>query len=231
MSAAAQFMEVANATAALAQRNPAYISYRVHGTVHVKRGERDFERVVVYRTADGRAVVKAGTGAGKAGAAEPLPPDFDALAKFDVKGFVHADGVLDMHIVNLKALQYNVSSQADTVARSLKDYEVSVVDDAPPGQVHLHLHGTPAFFKINERWIDDVWYDAASHVPTRIVWGGANEFVLDTRYSVASGAWLVKSVDIRKTLHPWFVGSSPFSAHCDFDDYRTGADESAVAPA
>ncbi len=135
-----------------------------------------------------------------------------------------------MRIFNIDPLRYDLSSHADVVARSLRDYAVTYVQDpapeipggAPqtPAQTHLHLHATPAYFKYHDWWLSDVWYDPATLVPSRIVWGGANQRVLDLRYALVDGAWLVRTLTLTETMRPLGLWHSEFALRCDYDGYR-----------
>src|ERR1700736_6607872 len=87
LSAPEAFMAVANATAAVVQKAPPYVTYRVHGTVHFFKGDGAVDRTVTVRTSDGDAGVH-DEPSGKDVLAPPFPapPNFDALSTFELKG-------------------------------------------------------------------------------------------------------------------------------------------------
>jgi hypothetical protein len=107
------FMAVANATAAIVQRAPAYITYRVSGTVHYRRADAAISRVVTVRTVDGDAIVHdERTGRDEFRPPFPAPPTFDALAHWRLEGTWSADDQpdaprdVDLRVINIEPLRY-----------------------------------------------------------------------------------------------------------------------------
>jgi len=212
-------MAVANATAAIVQKAPPYVTYRVRGTVHFFKGDGTIDRTVTVRTSNGDTV-----------APFPAPPNFDALSTFELKGQwrarrTHSSGRglvrdTDVHVVNVTPLRYaSVASRADAVGRSVRGYAVTYAGEADADGVHLHFEPGAAYFREHTQWLHDVWYDPATLLPTRIVWNGNNNMVLDARYAAVNGAWLLKSIDFGRVFYPP-LGRIAAAFHGDYTDYR-----------
>ena len=213
LSAPEAFMAVANATAAIVEKAPPFVTYHVHGLFRAA-GESTVDRTVVTRSDDGVAVVHDDeSGKDELRPAFPAPPTFDALASFKLSGEVtltvgggkgkHRDG--DMRIVNIHPLHYVTGpSQADAVARSIKGYVVTYAPDATTELGHLHLERN-ALMK-DAHWMRDVWYDPATLIPSRVVWGGPNDFTLDARYQTVEGHWMMRTISASAVYHTpmWF---------------------------
>jgi hypothetical protein len=227
LSAVEAFMAVANATAAIVGKAPAYVTYHVHGTVHIA-GDDTIDRTVVVRSDDGMSIVHDdATGKDELRPAFPAPPTFDALANFKLTGEItlrakpqngkRRDG--DMKIVNIRPLHYEASpSHADAVARSVKGYVVTYAADATPEAGHIHLERN-ALMK-DRHWLRDVWYDPATMVPTRVVWGGPDDFFLDARYATVDGHWLLRTIAATETVHaPLWLGRMTVSIGGDYGAY------------
>lgn len=219
-------MAVANATAAIVQKAPPYVSYRISGTVHYGRAETAVARDVVVQTADGDAVVRDEASGGETLRPPfPAPPTFDALAHWRLEGTWSTSDV-DLRVVNIEPLRFGpVVSSADAVARGVRGYRIAY---GPPDgtQEHLHLDPTPEYFRGTPRtaWLTDVWYDPATRVPSRIVCAGNEGFALDARYATVDGVWLLRSLRVAQVFHEalgvirigaWFSG--------EYGDYRFSA--------
>ena len=220
-------MAVANATAAVVQHAPPYVTYHVHGVLHAS-GETTVDRTVVVRSDDGISIVRdEQTGKDVLRPAFPAPPTFDALAQFTLAGQISltlggkgSSREGDMRITNIHPLHYETtSSGADAVARSVKGYVVSFAPDATPALGHLHLERN-ALMK-ESKWLRDLWYDPATLIPTRIVWGGANAFELDARYQTLDNHWLLRTISASAVFHaPMWLGRMSVSISGAYDAYR-----------
>lgn len=229
MNAVDTFMAVANATAAIVERAPAYVTYRVHETVRAA-GTGEFDRTVTVRTIDGVAIVKNDTtGKDEIRTPFPAPPTFDELAKFKLSGQIVIGGghgkearTGDMRIENIEPLRYSdAATRADAVARSIKGYAVTFADDATPALGHLHLEPTSAFRATGVRhWLRDVWYDSTTLIPSRIVSGGIDDFELDAHYGTVNGTWLLQRISVAATFHaPLWLGRMTVGLAGDYADY------------
>jgi hypothetical protein len=227
LSAPEAFMAVANATAAIVQKAPPYVTYHVHAVVHAA-GESTVDRTVIVRSDDGVSVVHDdASGKDVLRPAFPAPPTFDALAKFKLQGEItikaggdktaRRDG--DMRITNIRPLRYETPvSTADAVARSVKGYVISYAPDATPALGHLHLERN-ALMK-EKFWLRDVWYDPATLIPTRVLWGGHDDFMLDAQYQTVEGHWLLRAITAANTYHaPMWLGRLSVAIGSTYDGY------------
>ncbi|HZX67284.1 MAG TPA: hypothetical protein VFE70_00295 [Candidatus Elarobacter sp.] len=236
------FMAVANATAAIIEKAPPYITYRVHGVVHMANGDADIDRTVSVRTEDGDAVIHdEKTGKDVLKPPFPAPPTFDALSEFQLAGtFTLSLGGsggskrdVDLRVVNIVPLHYTpVATKADAIAVSVRGYAITYAADSTPGLTHLHCE--PGAQKLKgKHWLRDVWYDSATMIPSRIVYGGQNDLMLDTRYTTVDGVWLLQSIAVSAVLHaPLWIGRTTLAFHGDYADYRfaTSAPDERLVP-
>ncbi len=226
LSAPEAFMAVSNATAAIVQKAPPYVTCRVHGIVQAA-GQGTSERTITVRTDDGIAIVRDETGKEELRPAFPASPTFDALAQFELHGQItiatgkgpHRTG--DMRITNVHPLHYEAGpTHTDAVARAVKGYVVAYAADATPALGHLHLERNAAFGP-GDKWLRDVWYDGASLIPTRVVWGGNSDFMLDARYQSVAGHWLLASLNAGAVVHaPLWLGRMTIALDNDFSGYE-----------
>lgn len=226
LSPADAFIAVANATAAIVEKAPPYVTYHVRGTFHAA-GEGTADRTVTVRTDDGLSIVH-DDASGKDELRPPFPasPAFDALSSFTLNGQItisngkgpHHDG--DMRITNVHPLHYeSVASRADAVSRSIKGYVVTYADDATPALGHIHLERNAAMH--DRKWLRDVWYDPATLLPSRIVWGGENDFTLDTHYQIVADHWLLSTITASEIVHaPFWLGRMSIFISGSYDGYQ-----------
>ncbi|MDQ6926537.1 MAG: hypothetical protein M3154_09910, partial [Candidatus Eremiobacteraeota bacterium] len=225
LSAPEAFMAVANATAAIVQNAPPYVTYHVHAVFHAA-GEGTVDRTVIVRSEDGVAVVHDDeSGKDVLRPAFPAPPTFDALAKFKLAGEISIGGGKgkkrdgDMRITNIRPLHYETAaSSADAISRSVKGYVVTYAEDATPALGHLHLQRNALMQ--DAYWMRDVWYDPATLVPTRILWGGHSDFSLDARYTTVASHWLLQSIHVAAVVHaPLWLGRMTVAIGGTYDGY------------
>jgi hypothetical protein len=236
LSAPEAFMAVANATAAIVQKAPPYVTYHVHAIFHAA-GEGAVDRTVIVRSDDGVSVVHDdASGKDVLRPPFPAPPTFDALAQFSLSGQISISGKNrdgDMRITNIRPLHYETSrSSADAIARSVKGYVITYAPDATAALGHLHLERN-ALMK-DGHWLRDVWYDPATLVPTRVLWGGQNDFTLDARYATVDGYWLLRAIDVGAIVHaPLWLGRMTIAIDGTYDGYAFSevAPDPRLAPA
>jgi hypothetical protein len=230
LSAPEAFMAVANATAAIVQKAPPYVSYRVRGTVHFFKGDGEIDRTVTVRTSDGNAVIH-DESSGKDVLAPPFPapPNFDALSSFDLRGtFSATSGTkrrglardVDLRVVNVEPLRYTtVASRADAVSRSVRGYVITYAGEPGAAGVHLHFEPVASYYRDHTKWLHDVWYDPATMIPSRIVWAGNDHLELDAHYADVRGVWLLQSIDVARVFYP-ILGRIAAGFHGDYADYQ-----------
>jgi hypothetical protein len=235
--AAEAFIQVANATAAIVEKAPPYITYHVHGVYHAFNSDTSVDRTVTVRTYDGDAVVHDdATGKDELRPPFPAPPTFDALASFSIHARVGAhtgpQNDADVRVYNVKPLRYAPPAvRSDVVARAVRGYVVSYAGDSPQGG-HLHLEKSDRF-KFGSYWWRDVWYDPATMVATRIVYAGENDSVIDARYTTVNGVWLLQSLTLESTAHaPLWLGRTKLSFTGEYRDFSfsTVAPDSRLVP-
>jgi hypothetical protein len=231
LSAPSLFMAVANATAAVVQTAPPYITYHVHATFRFD-GEATADRTVTVRTDDGVSVVHDDlTGKDELRSPFPASPAFDALAEFTVRAEVTTGPggarAGDMRISNVQPLHYEaVASHADAVAHGIKGYVVTVAADATPALGHLHFERNDTMHDA-KKWLRDVWYDPATMLPTRVVWNAVNDVTLDSQYQIVAGHWLLRRIAITGIYHgPLWVARASVAVTGTYDGYTF----SSVAP-
>ncbi len=135
----------------------------------------------------------------------------------------------DMRVWNVKPMEYTtVVSQADVVARSVRGYVIIYAGDATPQQGHMHLEPSPEK-RAEGAWLTDVWYDAQTMTPTRVVWVGRGEFVIDARYATTDGVWLLSSIAVEARWR----GRVPVAFSGEYSEYRfsTSPPDPRLAPA
>jgi hypothetical protein len=65
-----------------------------------------------------------------------------------------------------------------------------------------------------------VWYDPATLVPTRILWGGQSDFTLDARYTTVASHWLLRSIAVAAVIHaPLWLGRMTIGIAGTYDGY------------
>ena len=226
LSAAEAFMAVANATAAIVEKAPPFVTYHVRGVFRAA-GEGTTDRTVTVRTDDGVALVHDDeTGKDELRPPFPASPTFDALASFKLAGEIrisggkgkHRDG--DMRITNVRPLHYETqATHADAVARAVKGYVVTYAADATHSIGHVHLERNATMHET--KWLRDVWYDTETLLPSRIVWGGRDDFVLDARYAPVDGRWMLQSIAAGAIVHaPFWLGRMSIGITGTYDGFR-----------
>ncbi|MBV8602734.1 MAG: hypothetical protein JO359_14300 [Candidatus Eremiobacteraeota bacterium] len=181
------FMQVANAAAQRLTICPKYIGYRVSGTLHAFRKDSPFERNVTVRTADEKAVVE-----DRVREPFPAPPNFDALSHWTFEMSFDEDDV-DAYFFNVTPLKYRteIDAHADAVVNAVKGYRLALLpDEGTNGHIALkRIDGKP-----HDASFRDLYFDRTTFLPTRVVYDGRDDFVLDVGYADAGGYWLVDSL-------------------------------------
>jgi hypothetical protein len=179
------FMRIANAATERFARSPAYVSYRVSGTVHAFHGESPFERRLTCSAGDTVPEFLA-------------PPTFDALSHwtFDMN-FNEAgskDGpqrTVEASFSNVAPLRYrtDIDPHADAIVNAVKGYRLSRLPDENATTGHIGLQRIDR--KRHDASLRDLYYDFASMLPVRVVYEGKDDFVLDVGYAPVGDYWLV----------------------------------------
>jgi hypothetical protein len=209
INAVETFTAIANATAAVYAKCPAFATYHVHTNLHFLQKDTVIERDISVRSADQVAVVyDDATKKDSLKAPFPAPPNFDGLSKFDSQGTFSATvgrgsnlGV-DFRIENIAPLMYHdVPSHADAVAKSIRGYSVSFASDTTPEIGHLLFAPVTDETRGAKLHLAEVYYAPATLLPTRIIERGPSNSLLDASYAIVGGNWLLATLHFR---HTWY---------------------------
>lgn len=239
LTADAEFRTVANAAFAAWRQQPPYIAYRVDVDVEVPalKQSRRIERAVEMRTRDNLAVLQdLPRGQNQLGGAFPVPPSFDALSYFKID-FRLGDPIRQHNPLtavtvlspapNLppQPLQFSdpVPSSPDVtvVVTTLRNYYAAYAPDSSDAVAHIVMQPLPALTHDNDSsfYLKDVYVDAATDLPTRIVYSGpATTFTLD--YAVVAGHWLVDHAFYSRTIFgPLHIGQTTFTTEASYNAF------------
>ena len=239
LTADAEFRTVANAAFAAWQQQPPYIAYRVDVTVNVSglRQSRRIERAVEMRTRDNLAVLQdLPQGQNQLGGAFPVPPSFDALSYFRLD-FRLGDPIRQhnpLTAVTMLApapglqpqpLQFSdpvpTSPDVTVVVTTLRNYYAEYAPDSTEGILHISMQPLPALTHDNDStfYLKDVYVDAATNLPTRIVYAGpTTTFSVD--YMVAENHWLIDHAFYSRTLVAFFhLGQTTFTTEATYSTF------------
>lgn len=238
LTADAEFRTVANAAFAAWQQRPPYIAYRVDVDVEVPalKQSRRIERAVEARTRDDLAVLQdLPRGANQLGHAFPVPPSFDALSYFRID-FRLGDPIRQHNPLTAvtvlppapglapQPLRFSdpVPSGPDVVVvMTLRNYYAQYAPDSTDRIAHIVMHALPALTRDNDSsfYIQDVYVDTATDLPTRIVYSGpATDFTLD--YTVVENHWLIDHVRYTRTIFaPLHIGQTTFTTEATYSAF------------
>jgi len=228
LSATETFIAIANATAAIYQKCPAFATYHVRTNLHFVKGDATIDRDVTVRTADQVAVVfDERTKKETLEAPFPAPPNFEALASYTARGtFSYTLGGnnrdVDFRIENVTPLTYrDIPTHADAVARSVRGYQIAFADDATPELGHLVLKPVTDATRGATHHLTDVYYTPSTLLPMRVVAEGPSNLLVDTSYQIVGGNWLLQTMKFRRTWYGIALFAkitADFTA--TFEDYR-----------
>ncbi len=212
LSADAEFRATANAAFAAWQKRPPYIAYRadVEVLIPAENQDRRVSRAVEVRTNDDTAVLQdLPQGQNQLDHAFPIPPWFDALSYFRID-FRLGDPFRQhnplTHVTMEAPLHYAEPSAANpgvtVIATTLRNYYASYAPDSNDRLVHIVMTALPALTRGNDSdfYLHDVYVDAATNLPTRVVYDGpTTEFAVD--YTTAyNDYWLIDHATYRRTI-------------------------------
>jgi hypothetical protein len=227
------FQRAANSAAAIYASPPPFVTY--HVTTHASasglvRDTAD-ERTVMVRTADDRAIVTDVTVGGTVatGPSFPMPPIFDPLARFGMKGTVTtAHGLDNFHVSNVVPYEFRKreagdGNQPDVEVISVRNYtaafaEPPAANEATP--VHLVLAPTAVYQAAHPSFaIHDVYVDQKTLLPTRVDYVGPN-FTMNVQYAPVEGHWVVHSFDLQSFAYgPMRLSKTVVSISAVYDAY------------
>jgi hypothetical protein len=226
IAADVQFRTTANAAAAAFAQAPPYLAYKTDVVVDVPslRRHKVISREVETRTRDDFAVLQdLPRGQRQYAHSFPLIPTFDALSYFrvtfngsqrDTLSYVEPGPVLTFK-------DARESSHADAVVVYLRNYRASYADDSTEQRPHILMEPLPSLTRGNNSdfYIHDVYVDATSNLPTRVVYiGPTTTFACD--YQVVEGHWLVSHASYVHTFYgPLRMGRITASAEATNHDF------------
>jgi hypothetical protein len=202
------FELAANAAAQASQNVPAYISY--DATSHLQSRSMHIDRTghrhIVRRTSDGAVVISVpGTTRSATAKSFLVQPEFDALSDFKVFGKAASNGSVTMGVTDVHPLQYNLAlpPNSGVLAVAVRKYKVEYAEQPSENSPTLHLTLTPDGNDTNilpRMFFHDVYIDAKTMLPTKVVLVGPNDrqFILD--YQVVDGRWLVSHFVFEETF-------------------------------
>lgn len=209
------------------------MTYQVatHARAPSAREHRDVFRSVAVRTRDDLAVIQdLPQGRNQLGHGFPVTPTFDALSYFTLSWKVGWHYEVSSYVHDVTPLTYSdpsTSGEFDVVVTRLLAYKASYAadsSDAPGAKTHIELR--PFQFVVDKNnpqttfYLNDLYIDNASDLPTRVVFVGPNdkEFIVD--YGVIEGHWVVQHVHYEETMHgPLRVGALHIIADADYDHF------------
>jgi hypothetical protein len=239
LTADAEFRATANAAYDAWQKQPPYIAYRVDVDVSVPALKRaaHIARAVESRTHDDLAVLQdLPQGQNQVGHAFPVPPTFDAISYFRLD--FHLGDPLRQHnpltAVTLLAPAPNLAPQPirftdpvasrpeiSAVTTTLRNYYAEYAADSTDRRAHIVMKPLPALTRNNtsDFYLQDVYVDTATNLPTRIVYSGAaTNFTID--YAMIDDHWLISRVNYVRTLvGPFHLGQTTFTTDAAYSDF------------
>lgn len=234
IAADVQFRTTANAAAAAFAQSPPYLSYKTDVVVDVPSLHRHqvISRAVETRTRDDFADLQdLPQGRRQYGHSFPLVPTFDALSYFRVTFNGNQRNMLS-YVEPGQLITFTdprATSRADVVVTMLRYYYATYAPDSTEERPHIVMDALPALTRGNSSdfYIHDVWVDAATNLPTRVVYSGpATTFACD--YQVIEGHWLVSHATYTHTffgpLHMGRVTGTAEATNHDFGFPATPSD-------
>lgn len=227
------FQHCANAAAAIIEKAPPFVTYRVatHVSAPSLGKERDVIRAVSVRTRDDLAVIQdLPKGANQLGHGFPVTPAFDALSQFTLTWRVGAHTEVSAYVHDVQPLHYEdvPASGADVVVVRLRQYRAEYADDssdAPDGKTHIHM--VPYDFVKRQVakpdstfFLSDLVIDNATDLPLHVRYEGADDIQFDVDYGSVDGHWLVTHAHYEETIHgPLRIGRLHVSADAVYDSF------------
>lgn len=227
------FQHCANAAAAIVERAPPFVSYRVatHVSAPAVHKDRDVIRAVQVRTSDDLAVIQdLPRGANLLGRGFPVTPTFDALSQFTLSWRVGAHTEVSSYVHDVTPLRYPdvVNNAADVLVVRLHQYRAEYAEDSsddPNGKTHIRL--VPYDFVKRQVtkpdstfFLSDLVIDNASGLPARVRYEGGDDIVFVVDYGMLGGHWLINHAHYEETLHgPLRIGRLHVSADAIYDEF------------
>jgi hypothetical protein len=227
------FQHCANAAAAIIERAPAFITYRVatHVAAPSLGKQRDIVRQVSVRTSDGLSVIQdLPRGRNQIGPAFPVTPAFDALSYFTLSWKVGAHEDVEAYVHDVTPLHYDQlpASGADVVVVRLRAYRATYApdsSDAPDAKTHILLE--PFDFvkrqvvrRDSTFFLSDLYIDNASGMPAEVKYSGGDDLQFVVDYASIGGYWLVNHAHYEETVFfPLHLARFHVSADAVYDGF------------
>src|SRR5471032_152860 len=201
------FTSIANATAAVYAKCPAFATYHVKTNLFFFNKDTVIERDVTVRTADQVAVVyDATTKKDSLKPPFPAPPNFDGLSNYAASGTFSASTSgsrdVDFRIGNIMPLTYrDIATHADAVAKSIRGYSVAFAPDTNSDIGHLILTPVSDATRGAKHHLSDVYYNPSTLLPSRVISVGPDDTTIDATYQMTDGNWLLHTLYFHHTWH------------------------------
>lgn len=228
MSSVEVFRQAANVALA-STRLPAYVSYTTTTSMHYGAiSDTTSARIVI--TNDGVHVVptvqREGDEKPAVASPFPMPGIYDTMSDFTLR--VKAS-LRKPHLIayanNPRPLKYDTRTAkergVDSVATSVRGYDIEIANDALPGTIHLKLQIQESVKSSYSGWFTDIVIDEASMLPTRVAIASPNDGRVVFDYGVLDGHWVIRHVSYHEMVPGAIqLGKVALDFESDFADYK-----------
>jgi hypothetical protein len=198
------FAAIAKAAAANYAEYPAFATYHFHQLFHRGKGDdRLLDWSVKERLSDRLDVLYDERAKKETVRASPVSTlIFDALSTPILRGrFAYTLFGIEFLFQRTESRAYRYDpTNADAVVRSVRGFTVTFADDATPEIGHLAFTPIANDTRNAGAHLTDVYYTRSTLLPTRIVFAGPSNTVLDHSFQIAGGKWLLHTSYARHTF-------------------------------
>jgi hypothetical protein len=198
------FAAIAKASAASYAEYPAFATYQLRQKFHRGKGDDRLSEWSIEERLGDRLEVVVDERAKKESLSTSRVATliFDALESPVLRGkFVYWLLGVEFYFLGTETRSYRYEpANADAVARSVRGFKVTFANDATPEVGHLAFSPVSDEARNASAHLTDVYYAPSTLLPTRIVFAGPSNTVLDMSYHIVDGKWLLHSSYARHTF-------------------------------